>query len=106
MPMMPVMITPLFSLMNFGATFWNTLVGETMFAAVLVEIVARMIMSIDRTTHRGLSMRPMRLIGSEIVSPTSSLDAAVRTTPSPANSSIVSGSPMIWPMTCERCERA
>jgi hypothetical protein len=100
------MITPLFSLMYFGATFWNTLVGETMFAAVLVEMVARMIMSIDSTTHSGLSILPIRLMGSEMVWPTSSADAAVRTTPRPANSNMVSGRPMIWPMTCERCERA
>ena len=32
------MMTPRSSLMIFGATFWKTLVGETMFAAVFVEI--------------------------------------------------------------------
>ena len=83
--------------MSFGATFWKSLVGETMLAAVLVEIVARMIISIDSTTQNGLSMWPIRLIGSEIVSPTSSADAAVSSTPRPANRNIVSGRPMIWP---------
>ena len=103
---MPVRITPLFSLITFGATFWNTLVGDTMFAAVFVEMVARMITSIASTTQNGLSILPIRLIGSEIVCPTSSADAAVSTTPRPANRNIVAGKPTIWPMICERCERA
>ena len=34
--------------------------GETMFAAVLVEMVAMMMMIIERTTQNGLSMRPIR----------------------------------------------
>ena len=84
--------------MCFGAIFWNTFVGETMFAAVFVEIVARMIISIESTTQNGLSIWPIRLIGSDTTSPTISREAAVSSTPRPANRNIVSGSPMIWPM--------
>ena len=69
-----------------------------MFAAVLVEMVATMMMIIDRTTQNGLSIRPISVIGSEMVSPTSCADAAVMTTPSPAKRSIVSGRPTICPM--------
>ena len=84
--------------MYFGATFWNTFVGETMFAAVFVEIVARMIMSIASTTQKGLSILPDQVDRvRDMVSPTSPVDAAVSTTPSPENRNIVSGSPMIWP---------
>ncbi len=60
-------------------------------------------MSIAITTIKLLSMRPIRLMGSEIASPVSSTDAAVSTTPRPANSSIVSGRPMICPSTWLRC---
>ena len=71
--------------MSFGAQRSGTLlVGETMLAAVFVEIVASMIISIASETHTVLSMRPIRLIGSDIDSPTSSTLAAVSTTPSPA----------------------
>ena len=62
-----------------------------MFAAVLVEMVARMMTIIDSTTQNGLSILPISVMGSETVSPTSCADAAVMTTPSPANSTIVSG---------------
>jgi len=56
------------------------LVGETILAAVFVDIVARMIMSIDRITQKVLSIRPIRLIGSETVSPTSCNEADVSNT--------------------------
>ena len=104
--MRPVRSTPLFSLISFGATFWKTLVGETMLAAVFVEIVAMMIINIASTTQKGLSILPIRLMGSEIVSPTSSNDAAVSTTPSPENRNMVSGKPMICPVICARCDLA
>ena len=65
-----------------------------------------MIISIDRTTQTGLSILPIRFTGSEIVSPTSSNDAAVRITPSPENINIVSGKPMICPVICARCDLA
>ena len=81
--------------MYFGAMFWKLLVGETIFAAVLVDIVARMMTSIESTTQKVLSMRPMRLIGSEMVSPTRPCEADVSSTPRPENRNIVSGSPMI-----------
>ena len=99
MPMSPVSNTPLVSLMYLGATFWKLFVGDTMLAAVLVEIVSRMMTSIDNTTQAVLSILPIRLIGSEIVSPTSSSDADVSRTPSPENRNMVNGSPMIWPAT-------
>jgi len=73
---------------------------------VLVEIVAIMIISIDKTTQKVLSIWPIRLIGSEIVSPVSSIDAEVNSTPSPAKRNIVSGSPMICPTIWLRCDRA
>ena len=82
-------------MMYFGATFWKLFVGDTMLAAVLVEMVARIMINIDRTTHRVLSILPIRLIGSAMVSPTSSSEAEVSNTPRPANRNMVSGSPMI-----------
>ena len=42
MPTKPGIKVPRFWLINFGKTFWKSLVGETMFAAVLVEMVAMM----------------------------------------------------------------
>ena len=86
--------------------FWKLLVGDTIFAAVLVEMVARIIISIDMTTHSGLSILPIRLMGSEIVSPTRLMDADVRITPRPANRNIVKGRPMICPITWLRCDFA
>src|SRR5688572_4900850 len=77
MPMKPVSNTPRFWLMSLGARFWKSLVGETMFAAVFVEMVARMMMIIDSTTQKGLSIFPMSVMGSETVSPTICADAAV-----------------------------
>ncbi len=77
-----------------------------MLAAVLVEIVARMMISIDSTTHKVLSILPIRLIGSAIVSPTSSRDADVSRTPRPANRNMVNGKPIIWPAIWLRCELA
>ena len=77
-----------------------------MFAAVLVEIVARMMMIIDTTTQNGLSILPMSVMGSDTVSPTICAEAAVMTTPRPANSTMVTGSPTIWPTICARCDFA
>ena len=94
-PTSPVSSTPRVWLINFGAMFWKSLVGETMLAAVLVESVAMMISTMAMATQPGLSMRPIRLTGSEMVSPTSELEAAVSTTPSAAKKNIVSGRPMI-----------
>src|SRR5215207_7416120 len=92
--------------MRLGATFWKSLVGETMLAAVLVDTVARMMISIETATQKRLSMWPIRLIGSDTVSPTSDSDAAVMITPRPANRNIVSGRPRIWPTTWLFCELA
>ena len=61
---------------------------------------------IGGTTQTGLSIFPIRLTGSEIVSPTSSNDAAVRMTPNPENINIVSGKPIICPVICARCDLA
>ena len=77
-----------------------------MFAAVLVEMVARMMMIIETTTQNGLSILPISVIGSDTVSPTICADAAVITTPRPANSTIVSGSPTIWPTIWLFCDLA
>src|SRR6185436_2180705 len=97
MPIKPVSSTPFFRLMRRGATFWKSLVGDTTFAAVFVAMVARMMMTMERITHTGLLIRPISVMGSEIVSPTSCAEAEVMTTPRPANMSIVNGRPMIWP---------
>ena len=77
-----------------------------MFAAVLVEMVAMMMMIIDSTTQNGLSILPISVMGSDTVSPTSCADAAVMTTPRPANSTIVSGNPTTCPTICARCDLA
>ncbi|MNR10318.1 hypothetical protein D3C85_1265630 [compost metagenome] len=50
-----------------------------------------------RATHIGLWICPIRLTGSETVSPTSDAEAAVSTTPSAANRNMVSGKPKICP---------
>ncbi|MNR55902.1 hypothetical protein D3C85_1763720 [compost metagenome] len=77
--------------------FWKSLVGETMFAAVLVDSVAMMISAMARATQNGLWILPIRLTGSDTVSPTSDAEAAVSTTPSAANRNMVSGKPKICP---------
>ncbi|MNJ45254.1 hypothetical protein D3C77_403410 [compost metagenome] len=82
---------------HLGARFWKSLVGETMFAAVLVDSVAMMISAMASATHIGLCMWPIRLTGSETVSPTSVWEAAVSTTPRAANRNMVSGRPRICP---------
>ena len=95
--MKPVSQTARVRPMSFGAMFWKSLVGETMFAAVLVERVATMINAIATATQPGLGMCPIRLTGSETVSPTSEAEAAVITTPRAANRNMVSGRPKICP---------
>src|SRR5918994_54443 len=92
--------------MRLGARFWKSLVGETMLAAVLVDTVARMMINIETATQKRLSIWPIRLVGSDTVSPTSCADAAVITTPSPANRNMVSGNPTICPTTWLFCESA
>ncbi|MNJ05810.1 hypothetical protein D3C73_1673870 [compost metagenome] len=52
-----------------------------------------MISAMARATHIGLWICPIRLTGSETVSPTSDAEAAVSTTPSAANRNMVSGKP-------------
>src|SRR5688572_5104821 len=105
-PMQRVRGTPRLWLINRGARFWKSFVGDTMLAAVLVEMVARMMMIIDVTTQNGLSILPISVMGSEIVSPTIWEEDAVSTTPSPANSTIVTGSPMICPTIWLFCDFA
>ena len=63
-----------------------------------------MMTSIETATQKRLSMWPIRLIGSDTVSPTSDPDAAVMITPSPANRNIVSGNPSICPTTWLLCD--
>ena len=65
---------------------------------VFVEIVARIIRIIAPPTQKSLSIFPIRLIGSDTVSPTSCCDAAVISTPRPANRNIVTGKPITWPV--------
>ena len=52
-----------------------------------------MMMIIDTTTQNGLSILPISVMGSETVSPTICAEAAVITTPRPANSTMVTGNP-------------
>ncbi|MCY1360413.1 hypothetical protein D9M69_470380 [compost metagenome] len=95
--MKPVSQTARARPISLGAMFWKSLVGETMFAAVLVDRVATTITAMARATQPGLWIWPIRLTGSDTVCPTSEADAAVITTPSAANRNMVSGRPKICP---------
>src|SRR5512146_1517628 len=104
-PIRPVRSPPRLKSMRLGNAFAKSFAGDTTFAAMLTASVATTTVNIATATIAFDENVPPSAIGSQIGAPKIFEVAEVIVIPIAANTVIVVGSAMVWPIACSRCDR-